>query len=111
MAEALTLLPVLSPLPSGALPWAAPFQSGGLAFRSQPHRLYDAVCGTFATLLAALASYRLRNLRWFGLPVLSALAPVLCNGIIIGAELSILVTGSLSLSALLINGAYVAAGG
>ena len=111
VAEALTLLPVLSPVAIwGVTLVCAVSNLVGWLSGANPIGYMDVLFGTFATLLAALASYRLRNLRWFGLPVLSALAPVLCNGIIIGAELSILVTGSLSLSALLINGAYVAAG-
>ena len=111
VAEALTLLPVLSPVAIwGVTLGCAVSNLVGWLSGANPIGYMDVLFGTFATLLAALASYRLRNLRWFGLPVLSALAPVLCNGIIIGAELSILVTGSLSLSALLINGAYVAAG-
>ncbi len=48
----------------------------------------DAVFGTLATLLAALVTYKLRNLRWHGLPVWSALSPVLFNAVIIGAEIT-----------------------
>lgn len=48
----------------------------------------DAVFGTLATLLAALASYRLRKVRFRGLPLASAFCPVVANAVIIGAQIT-----------------------
>lgn len=48
----------------------------------------DAVFGTLATLMAAVVTYKLRNLRWHGLPVWSAFSPVVFNALIIGAEIT-----------------------
>lgn len=49
----------------------------------------DIVIGTFATLIAGILAYSLRNVKLFSVPFLSSLMPVLANGIIIGAELQI----------------------
>lgn len=48
---------------------------------------YDLIFGSIATLLATLAMYALRNVRFFKLPVLAALMPALFNGIIVGFEI------------------------
>lgn len=48
----------------------------------------DAVFGTLATLIAAIASYKLRNVRFKGLPLASAFCPVVANAVIIGAEIT-----------------------
>ena len=60
--------------------------------------------GTLATLVAALLTYRLRNLRWRGLPVLSALAPVIVNALVVGAEITFFFMGTpATLPLLLLN--------
>ncbi len=48
---------------------------------------YDLIFGSFATLLATLAMYALKNIRFFKLPVLAALMPALFNGLIVGFEI------------------------
>ena len=53
----------------------------------------DLIVGTAATLVSALLSYRLRNIRWKGLPVLSTLPPVLCNALFVGLELTFALHG------------------
>ena len=74
ISEALTLLPVLT---ADAVPGLligcllANLLGGGI--------WYDVVLGTIATLLAALATRKLRNQ-----PLLAALMPVLFNGLIVG---------------------------
>ncbi len=50
----------------------------------------DIVFGTIATFVAAVLTYRLRNVTFKGWPVLAAFMPVLMNGIIIGLELAII---------------------
>ena len=47
----------------------------------------DMIFGSIASLLAALAMYALRNVRFFKLPVLAALMPAIMNGIIVGFEI------------------------
>ena len=54
----------------------------------------DLILGTLATFLAALCTYKLRNLKVFGLPVLSALMPAVFNGIIIGFEIAFFLSDS-----------------
>lgn len=71
---------------------------------------FDLLFGTLATLIAAFISYALRNVRFGRFPVLSAIAPVILNGIIIGGELSVLLTNSLAPVPFLTNAAFVAAG-
>lgn len=70
----------------------------------------DAIVGTSATLIAALLTYRFRNIRWFGLPVLSSLMPVVINGLIIGTELAFVFMPETLALGIMINAAYVAAG-
>ena len=70
----------------------------------------DAIIGTFATFLAAVLTYKFKDIRWFGLPVLASLMPVVINGVIIGLELAYVFMPDTILLGTLINGAYVAAG-
>lgn len=49
----------------------------------------DMVVGTAATLIAALGTHLLRNVKWRGLPILAPLPPVLVNAAVVGAEISI----------------------
>mgnify|MGYP002517246611 CR=1 FL=1 len=71
----------------------------------------DILFGTLATFLAATFAYHLRNVRFFRLPVLSTLMPVLFNGIIIGLELEIfLIDGPFHLGSFLFQGGMVAIG-
>lgn len=52
--------------------------------------MIDVVFGTAASLIACVFSYKLRNKRYKGYPLLSGLAIVLCNAIIVGIEYSII---------------------
>lgn len=82
LSEILTVLPVFTP---AAIPGLA---IGCLiANISSPFGIVDIICGTLASLLAALASYALRNVTFKGIPILSTLPPVLFNGLIIGLEI------------------------
>lgn len=111
VAEALTLLPVLSPVAIGGVTLGCAVSNlVGWISGANPIGYLDTFFGTAATLIAAILSYKLRHIRTKGVPVLSALAPVVINGLIIGAELSILEAGAIRLPFLLINGAYVALG-
>lgn len=49
----------------------------------------DLIIGTLATLLSAIFVYKFRNIRFYDLPLLSLLIPVLINGVMVGLELSL----------------------
>lgn len=71
----------------------------------------DMILGTLATFLAVATSYCLRNIRWFNLPVLSALMPVLFNAVIIGLEIEIFfIEGAFHFGSFLFQAGLVALG-
>lgn len=49
--------------------------------------ILDLFVGTLATFISGVLVYYSRNIRWFNLPILSLLFPVLINGILVGLEL------------------------
>lgn len=79
LSEALTILPVFTP---AAIPGLAIgcFISNIMS----PFGIIDMVFGTLATLLAAIFTYKLRYLKYKGIPLLSPLPPVLFNAFIVG---------------------------
>ncbi|GAB1476265.1 QueT transporter family protein [Bacillota bacterium] len=77
VAEALTVLPALTP---AAVPGL--FLGCFIANMLGPNGIIDMFVGSGATLLAAVASYKLRKR-----PLLVPLPPVLANGFIIGSML------------------------
>lgn len=108
IAEALTVFAVYTPV-------AVPGLTVGclIANLSSLSSLgaYDLIFGTAASFVAAVLMYLLRNVRWFKLPVLSALMPALANGVIVGLELEIfLIPGGFHLGSFLIQGGCVALG-
>lgn len=110
IAEALTLLCVFSPVA------AAGTVLGCLVSNIMGFLLgFDVMCadifiGTGASLLAAFFSYKLRNRRTRGLPVLSAIPPVVFNAVIIGAELYVLTASHLPVRYLFLIMLYVGIG-
>ena len=82
-AEALTILPLLTPA-------AVPGLTIGciIANLSSPYGLADIVCGSLATLLAAVCTRMTRNIRIKNFPLLSFTFPVIFNTVIVGLELS-----------------------
>ncbi len=94
VAEALTILPFLMPeaIPGLFIGCLIANFFGGFG-------LLDIVLGSFATLLAAYGSFRAPN-RW-----LAAASPVVVNGLVVGAYLSVLTGMPMPLSI-----AYVALG-
>lgn len=70
----------------------------------------DIVLGSFATLLAAICMYKLRNVRIFTLPVLSLLMPAVFNGVIVGLEIEIFYIGGFSFADFLLQAGLVALG-
>lgn len=82
LSEILTVLPVFTPA-------AIPGLTIGciLANITSPFGIADIICGSVASLLAALCTYALRNVRFKELPVLATIPPVLFNAVIIGLEI------------------------
>ncbi len=72
----------------------------------------DLIFGTLASFVAAVLMYALRNVRFFKLPILSALMPALVNGIIVGFEIDFFFINNLSfdLRDFLFQGGCVALG-
>ncbi|MGN0171950.1 MAG: QueT transporter family protein [Acutalibacteraceae bacterium] len=97
LSEALTVLPVFTPAAIPGLTVGCILANAvGIAIGANTAGVLDILFGSAATLLAALCSYALRNIRLFGFPVLSTIPPVLFNAVIIGMELSITVLGGLT---------------
>ena len=72
---------------------------------------YDMIFGSLASLLAALAMYGLRNVRFKNIPFLALLMPAIFNGVIVGLEISIFFTDTgFSFVSFLITGGCVALG-
>lgn len=104
-SEALTILAVFSPA-------AIPGLTIGcfLGNITSPYGLVDIVCGTLATLIAAVLSYKTRNIKFKDLPLLSALFPVLSNAIIIGLEITLFMPEGFKFEAFLISAFQVGFG-
>ncbi len=111
VAEALTLLPVFSPLCIWGVTLGCAL-ANLVGFMTEVNILgpLDILFGTLATLIAAIMSFRLRHRRLGGLPVLSALPPILINAAVIGLELTYAILGAFEARAFLLNALSVAAG-
>jgi len=97
IAESLTSLPVFTPVAI----WGVGLRCFianlmGWLTGANPLGAIDTVVGTVASVIAGIISYRLRGIRHWGLPILSALSPVVVNAVIIGAQLSIIISGTLN---------------
>lgn len=94
IAEALTLLPVFDPVMILGVSLGC-FVTNMVGFFTGADILgwLDIPFGTMATVIAAFLSYWMRNVRIKGLPVLSAVPPVLANAVMIGGELTYLIAG------------------
>ena len=104
LSEALTVLAAYTPAAIPGL--TAGCVLANLLGGSQP---LDIVVGSFATFLAAWLSYCLRHIRLGGLPVLSTIPPVVCNAVIIGVEMTLLM-GPRTLTTLLLWMGWVGLG-
>lgn len=105
ISEALTVLPVLTPA-------AIPGLTIGcmIANLNSPYGIIDIICGTMATLLAALCTRCTRNIKFKGLPLLSLIFPLIFNGIIIGLEISFFMPEGFTFISFLTTGLSVAFG-
>lgn len=102
VSEALTILAAYHPAAVAGLTLGCALSNFvGLAMGANTAGALDILLGTLATGVAAWLSYRLRHIRWGGLPVLSTIPPVVTNALIIGAELTV-VLGPRTLPTLLL---------
>lgn len=108
-AEALTLLPVLHPISILGVTLGCAI-TNAIGAASGLNLPIDIFVGTTATLLAAILSYKARNIRFLGLPVLSSLFPVLLNAVLVGGELTLLGTSGWNTPIFVINALSVGAG-
>jgi uncharacterized membrane protein len=90
VSEALTVLAIFSPLAIFGLSLGCFITNFlGVILGFNPLGLLDVFVGTLATFIAAVLSYRFRDLRIKGFPFLSFLMPVLINALFIGFELTL----------------------
>lgn len=110
-AEVFTLLPLFTPAGIwGVTIGCALSNIYGLALGTNIIGIWDIFFGSAATFLAALLTYRFRHVEWRGLPVLSALFPVLLNGLVVGAELTAVMSPGFDLRIFALNFSSVAFG-
>lgn len=104
-SEALTILAVFSPA-------AIPGLTVGcfLGNITSPYGIVDVICGTLATLIAAVLSYKTRNIKFKDLPLLSAIFPVITNAIIVGLEITLFMPEEFAFKAFLISALQVGFG-
>ena len=111
LAEVFTLLPLFTPAGIwGVTIGCALSNIYGLAVGANIIGMWDIFFGTAATFIAALLTYRFREVEWRGLPLLSALAPVVLNGLVVGAELTAVMSPSFDLRIFVLNFGSVALG-
>lgn len=111
LAEALTLLPILFPEAIFGVTLGC-FITNLIGAMMGVNILgfADVFIGTLATFLAGILTYKLRNVRWKGLPILSALMPVLFNALFIGGELALVLFPTTLIAGFLINALEVGFG-
>ncbi|MGN0557493.1 MAG: QueT transporter family protein [Acutalibacteraceae bacterium] len=108
ISEALTVLPLLTPAAVPGLAVGCVISNFiGVMTGANLAGAWDVLIGSAATVLAALCTYALRNIRIKELPLLSLLAPIVFNGAIVGGELFFVLPAEFSL---LLGVASVAAG-
>lgn len=95
ISEALVLLPIISPGSIVGLTVGC-ILTNAVGFFMGVNLIgwVDILFGSAATLMAALCTYAFRHIRFRGIPVLSAIPPVLFNAVIIGAELTFVFAGT-----------------
>lgn len=110
-AEALTMLPLIyEPSIYGVTLGCFLTNLLGAMLGVNPTGMIDSVIGTLATLIAAYLTYKLKENKIKGIPVLSILMPVILNFFFVGAELSYLFFDGNFFTGLLIMGTSVAIG-
>ena len=70
----------------------------------------DVIFGTLATLSAGFLTYTFRNIKFKGLPILSALPPIILNALVVGMELGVMISGGFNLVVFVAQAVSVAIG-
>ena len=109
IAEALTLLPLIWKPGIIALTLGC-FLTNFIGVAMHATGPIDIVVGTLATFLAAVCTYKLKDRKVKGIPVLAILMPVLFNGVFVGLELAWILNPGQMWPMALIYGLQVAAG-
>lgn len=90
ISEALCILPIFTPAAiPGLFVGCLISNLIGVAAGANIMGIMDVALGSLATLCAALLVRALKNVKLFGLPVLSLLLPIIINALVIGAEMAI----------------------
>jgi uncharacterized membrane protein len=89
-SEALTILPVFT---SAAVPGLT--LGCLLSNILSGYGIYDMVFGTLATVLAALLTRLVRNVKVRDIPILAPLPPVVINALVVGLEITVVSSGKL----------------
>lgn len=101
ISEALTILPVFTPCAIWGLSFGCL-----IANIFSPFGIIDMVFGTLATLIAAFLSYKVRNIKFKGFPILAPIFPIISNALIIGAVTAFM--AELNFNGFLINAGLIA---
>ncbi len=105
ISEVLTILPIFTP----SAIWGVTV--GCLISNILSFSPWDMLLGTLATLVSAICTYKLRNIRFKGLPILAAIPPIIINAVVVGLEITyIFMPESASLAVLFMNMASVFVG-
>lgn len=90
ISEALTLLPLIyAPAVPGVILGCFLTNLIGTISGANLIGFFDCIVGTLATAVAAYVTYKYRDHKVKGLPLISILAPVVANAVIIGIELAL----------------------
>lgn len=111
IAEALTLLPLLSPIAIIGLGVGCFITNFvGAITGANLLGMMDVFIGTFATVLAAYLTYILRNRLIKGFPFWASLMPIVINAIIIGAQLTYVLAPEFTMNYFMLFAMNVAVG-
>lgn len=98
ISEALTILPLFTPAAIPGLTVGCVISNMvGMLMGANLAGAWDMVIGSAATLLAAICTYALRNIKLKSLPIMSFLPPIIFNALIVGGELFLALPGEFSL--------------
>ena len=111
VSEAFTLLPVFGPINIVGVTLGC-FVTNLVGAFTGANILgaIDILFGTAATLVAAVLTYLLRNIRFRGLPVVAALPPIVLNALVVGLELCFVMANGFSWPIFLVQAGLVALG-
>lgn len=83
LSEVLTILPIFTP---AAIPGLT---IGCFIANFASFNILDIVFGSFATLIAAVLTYLLKDIKFKNLPLLAMFPPVIVNAFLIGLEIAV----------------------